>query len=79
MKNEKNYTIELKKKEIDEILDSLAFRAKELQRRLDKTKNLNQKKYRDNFQELEFIEKLSADLYKIDKNFSKGILLELYK
>lgn len=72
------YKIELEKKEIDEILDSLAFRAKELQKRIEKTKNLSQKKYRDNFTELEFIEKLSGDLYKIDKNFSKGILLGLY-
>lgn len=78
MPNEKKYTIELKKKEIDEILDSLAFRQKELQNRINKTKNLNSKKYRDNIKELDVIEKLSDDLYKIDKNFSRGILLELY-
>lgn len=74
-----SYKIEFEKKEINEILDCLAFRSKELQNRIDKTKNLNQKNYRDNIKELELIEKLSGDLYKIDKNFSKGMLLGLYK
>lgn len=73
------YKIELEKKEIDEITDSLAFRQKELQNRIDKTKNMNSKKYRENVKEVNRIEKLLEDLYKIDKNFSKGILLGLYK
>lgn len=73
------YKIELEKKEIDEITDSLAFRQKELQNRIDKTKNMNSKKYRENVKEVNKIEKLLEDLYKIDKNFSKGILLGLYK
>lgn len=74
-----SYKIELEKKEIDEITDSLAFRQKELQNRIDKTKNMNSKKYRDNVKEVNRIEKLLDDIYKIDKNFSKGILLGLYK
>lgn len=74
-----SYKIELEKKEIDRITDSLSFRLNELKRRIDKTKNLNSKKSRDNNKEAFEIDKLLEDLYKIDKSFSKGILFGLYK
>lgn len=71
--------LELEKSELDLIADSLAFRQKELQRRINKTKNLNNKQHKKNVKEENEIDKLLEDLYKIDNNISHGILYGVRK
>lgn len=71
--------IELEKKEIDAIANSLAFWRKSLKRDLSKTKNLNSKIYKDKAKDFADVDKLLSDIYKIEPNASHKILFDLNK